>query len=242
MLKIEYSESMDVLCDKFSNAVLGVICAKQSLGLKTAVGLCGGKTPECFYSSLAAASNSDKASKIDWNRVYFFMGDERAVPLDSEESNYKNAVKNLCGESKIPVSRIAPLDFGHSSPGESAADYESKIFTKAPGGKFDLLILGIGGDGHTASLFERTIHGCAGTFISHYVPKLSAVRYTLTPSAIYGSENIFALVTGKEKKGVLIGAMNEESGADEIPASMIFKKIKNRSVILFTDIKLDKTQ
>ena len=242
MLKIEFNENIDILCEKFSNAVMEIIFKNQSLGLKTSVGLCGGKTPERFYKSLAAASNSDKALKIDWAGVYFFMGDERAVPLDSEESNYKNAVKNLCGGSKIPASSVAPIDFGHSSHAESAAAYEREILAKTRCGKFDLLILGIGSDGHTASLFLRTLHGCAGTFISHYVPKLSAVRYTLTPSALGKSKNIFALAAGNEKKSVLSRAMSNETAADEIPASMIFKNVKNRSVTLFTDIKVDKNR
>ncbi len=263
MLEIKYDKNIAELQNIFAFSSLNLILNNQAAGKKTVIGLSGGKTPSSFYSRLGELSNSEAFAGIEWKAVFFFMGDERHVTLDSKESNYKNAADSLCYNSKIPREIIYPLNFDLFTPALIAAGYESEIIKKTDsGGLFDLLILGMGSDGHTASLFERTVYetpinkspglygsglacfndGASRTgriFISHYVPKLSSIRYSLTMNAILSAHFIIMLVTGDEKNEILKTAMTIENKINEIPAAALFKAAKNNSppfITLITDI------
>ena len=266
MLEVKYDKNINELENIFAFSALDLIFKNQAAGKKTAIGLSGGKTPASFYLRLAKLSTSEEFAGINWKAVSFFMGDERHVPLDSNESNYKNAVNSLCLNSKIPRGIIYPLNFDLFTPALIAADYESEIIKKTgSGGVFDLLILGMGSDGHTASLFERTVYetpinkspglyesglavfnggSCANhtgrIFISHYVPKLSSVRYSLTMKAILSARFIIMLITGDEKNEILKTAMTLENKINEIPAAELFRagRISGAPFItLITNIK-----
>lgn len=241
MLIIEYCKNKKKLYSSFSRIVIKAISAALNRNKTPVIGLSGGKTPRAFYSDLAKATNYKKYDGINFNRIRFFLGDERDVALDSSESNYANALASLCGGSKILRSSIAPLNFNFKCPAATASDYACRIFNETgPGGEFDLLILGMGSDGHTASLFTRTVYDLtdfsarAGSsltcgenlFVSHYVPSISAIRYTLTPYAIYKARSIILLVTGHEKRKLLIDSIEGRLPVSELPAVSIFK---NRS-------------
>jgi len=254
MLEVKYDKNIDELRNIFAFSVLGLISKNQAAGSGTVIGLSGGKTPASFYSRLGKLSNSEPFFGINWKSVSFFMGDERHAPLDSNESNYKNAVDSLCFDSKIPREIIRPLNFNLFSPSLIAAGYESEIIDKTGGsGAFDLLILGIGSDGHTASLFERTVYetpaeskhsdsGCKGRiFISHFIPKLSSIRYSLTLDSILSARSIMVLATGEEKKEILKTAMKPENKINIIPAAALFTLCKKGAApftSLITDIEL----
>ncbi len=265
MLEIKYDKNINELENIFAFSTLDLIFKNQAAGKKTAIGLSGGKTPASFYSRLGGLSNSKSFAEINWKTVSFFMGDERHVALDSNESNYKNASDSLCFNSKIPREIIYPLNFDLSTPSLIAAGYESEIIKKTGDcAIFDLLILGMGSDGHTASLFESTVYETplnigpdglyepgpavlnginirAGSiFISHFVPKLSSVRYSLTMNSILSARRIIMLVTGHEKTEILKTAMNGENKINKIPAAALFKAAKNAGapfITLITDIK-----
>jgi 6-phosphogluconolactonase len=257
MLNIEYREDHAALYEIFSAAVTAIIVKKQAAGGKTVIGLSGGSTPALFYKNLAENAGLPKYSAIRWNNVSFFLGDERHAATDSAESNYGSAVETLCSGSAIPKESIRPLDLDKNVPKLIAADYERNILSATGGsGALDLVILGMGADGHTASLFAGTLRAAhdadpqgfrhrnnissGSYFISHYVPEKSAVRYTLTPEAILTAENIVMLVTGGEKASALRAAVKAEARVTEIPAAFVFRTFKNgdRPLTLITDIRL----
>ncbi|HBC74416.1 MAG TPA: 6-phosphogluconolactonase [Candidatus Wallbacteria bacterium] len=257
MLKIEYREDRAGLYEIFSAAVTEIIVKKQSAGGKTVIGLSGGSTPALFYKNLAENAGQSKHSAIRWDNVSFFLGDERHAAPDSAESNFGNAVETLCSGSAIPKESVRPLVIDKNVPKLISADYEKKILSATGGsGAFDLVILGMGADGHTASLFAGTLRGACDLnpkgfrkikniapgsfFISHYVPEKGAVRYTLTPEAILTAEKIIMLVTGSEKASALRAAVTPETRLTEIPAAFVFQAFKNgtRPLTLITDIRL----
>lgn len=257
MLKIEYDRDPAALCEIFSAAVTGIIAEKQASETRTVIGLSGGSTPAGFYKHLAKIAGRHEYSSVRWENVSFFMGDERHAAPDSPESNYGNAVKTLCGGSEISENSVSPIDLGKKIPKLIAADYEKKILAATGGsGSLDLVILGMGADGHTASLFAGALRGArdinlegfrggktispGSLFISHYVPEKNAVRYTLTPEALLAAENIIMLVTGSEKASALRAAVKAEARITEIPAAFVFRAFKNgeRPLTLITDIRL----
>ena len=247
MLKFEYSPRRETLQEKFANELISLVRGIQTREKRwPVILLSGGKTPAAFYGKVAEFSNT--AAGVDFNEISFFMGDERAVPLDSPESNFKNAADSLCAGSKISRSCIEPLNMGFSSPKEIAGDYEKKLKKAMREDRPDLLILGIGSDSHTASLFPGTLETgienfCReekeDIFISHFVPFLSAVRYTVTEKLVLSSPRIALLSMGADKKKALEKAMSPDVSFNEAPASLIFKnpfKVE-RSVSVYSDFK-----
>ncbi len=250
MLKFEYSSDVGPLREKFADELITLIHGIQLREKRRPViFLSGGKTPAAFYRTFAEFSNA--AAGIDFNELSFFLGDERCVPLDSPESNFKNAVDSLCFNSKIPGSCIEPLNMGLSSPKETASDYNSRIEKALDArGCPDMLILGIGGDSHTASLFPGTIGtGLENSghveneniFISHFVPSLSAVRYTVTEKLVLSSQRIALLAVGADKKKAIEKAMSPSVSFNEAPASLIFKDPFDlkRSVTIYSDFEIE---
>jgi len=248
MLRFEYSSGHGPLREKFANDLISLIREIQAREKRRPViFLSGGKTPAAFYKTFAELSNA--AAGIDLADIFFFLGDERNAPLDSPESNFKNAADSLCAVPGIPRSSIEPLNMGLSSPKEIAADYNSRI-VKALGAREcpDMLILGIGSDSHTASLFPGTIGAGLENpgraekediFISHFVPSLSAVRYTVTEKLVLSSPRIVLLAAGADKKKALEKAMSPSVSFNEAPASLIFKDPFDlkRSVTVYSDFE-----
>ncbi len=249
MLKFEYSPRLELLTEKFAAELISVITGIQSREKRRPVILLsGGKTPVPFYENVAKLSNITKGA--DFNEILFFMGDERDVPADSFESNYKSAADSLCANSRISFSCIEPLNMRLSSPKDIAADYDGKLKKAMRGGVPDVLILGIGADSHIASLFPGTL----GTgpenfaseekediFISHFVPSLSAVRYTVTEKLVLTSPRVVLLAIGAGKKKAIEKAMSPNACFNDAPASLIFRTPFNmeRSVIVYSDFLTD---
>ena len=170
------------------------------------VALSGGSTPKALYSLLAT---SEFSPRISWPRVQLFFGDERSVAPDHAESNYRMVKESLLSRTIIPdenVHRIA----GEKEPQVTAAEYEAQLRKhfhidddSLP--RFDLILLGLGEDGHTASLFpgssalDETEHLVATT----YVEKLNAHRLSLTFPVINNAAQIAFLVAGASKSAIV---------------------------------------
>jgi 6-phosphogluconolactonase len=169
--------------------------------------LSGGKTPEAIYSSLADPAMQ---SKIDWSRVHLFWGDERFVPSDHPESNY-GAVKNLLiSKIKIPPSNVHRIQTEGLTPREASEKYQEDLraFFKIGNDsfpRFDLILLGVGEDGHTASLFPGIpeLGENKRWVVSTYLEKLKSRRITLTLPVLNHGENILVLAEGEKKAEVL---------------------------------------
>jgi 6-phosphogluconolactonase len=184
--------------------------------------LSGGSTPRKLFSLLAS---DEHRSGIDWSKVTFFFGDERNVPADSLESNYRMANDSLLKPLGIRASRIHRWRTELGNPDATALDYEDKLrrhFAREGRG-FDLTLLGLGSDGHTASLFphSRALQEQEKYAAANWVEKLGGHRLTTTFPAINGSSNVIFMVTGDEKATAVRDVLEGEFQPDELPAQLV---------------------
>jgi len=171
------------------------------------VALAGGSTPKALYRLLASEKYKNK---IAWSSVFFFFGDERNVLPDDADSNFRMANENLFEPLEIFPQNVFRWETEFEDAAAIAGDYETKImdfFDLRDGEfpKFDLILLGMGDDGHTASLFPFTdaLNETARIAVENKVEKLETVRLTLTFPAINNAENVFFLVKGADKSETL---------------------------------------
>jgi 6-phosphogluconolactonase len=186
------------------------------------VALSGGKTPAGFYHYLS------KTRGLPWERTHLFLVDERFVPWDSPESNYRMLQENLPGTLQIPSNNIHPISTAES-PDVSAKKYEEEmrqffVLTENSIPEFDLILLGIGEDGHTASLFPGTEALKETKRLVVPVRPGAALmdRISLTLPLINNASNVFFLVTGQRKKAVMKRIRGGHDTA--FPASMVNPK------------------
>jgi 6-phosphogluconolactonase len=171
--------------------------------------LAGGSTPRATYALLA---QDRYASRINWWRTFVFWGDERCVPPDHPESNYRMAQKSVLDHVPVPADQIYRMQ-GEISPQIAADSYERLVrvhfATQRPEQTsqhtFDLVLLGLGDDGHTASLFpgSTSVQVQDRWVMADYVAPLGSWRLTLTPPCINAAYQIAFLVSGGRKAGVL---------------------------------------
>ncbi len=189
--------------------------AVKARGLASLV-LSGGSTPYGVYELLGSA---ECRSRIAWERIHLFWGDERCVPPTSPESNFRMAHESLVARISIPAENVHRIA-GEQPPTEAARSYEMQIqnfFSLKPGEfpMFDLVLLGIGGDGHTASLFPGTtaLQVKDKIVTAVYVEKLETHRITMTLPAINNSRCIIFMVEGKNKASVLRDILDDAGHA-----------------------------
>lgn len=183
---------------------------------KFVTSLSGGSTPKGFYSRLA---EKEIASKIDWSKVVVFFGDERTVPYSSPDSNQRMITEHLLSKVALNRENVFALSDPDMDPRQTAIDYERTMheFFRLEGDElpqFDFMLLGLGDDGHTASLFPGS-PALAEThrwFVDNKVEKLNTVRLTTTYPVINNSRNIIFLASGKGKAGVLKDVLTGPEG------------------------------
>lgn len=190
---------------------------------QASVALSGGSTPKLMGQELAKAENR---GRVDWSRVHIFWGDERWVQLESSESNAGEAMRTFLDLIDIPAGNIYPFLTTGVTPEEAAANYETLILKVVSGGvipAFDLILLGMGDDGHTASLFPGTaaVHEQQRLVIAHHVPKLDATRLTMTPPLLNAAQTVIFLAGGAGKAGRLREVLEGPVQIDELPAQVI---------------------
>lgn len=186
-----------------------------------AVALSGGKTPVGFYQKLAGFKND-----LLWDKTHVFLVDERFVPFDDAESNYGMIKDKLLSQVKIPAENIHPVSTGEDTPPAAAEKYEKDLrgFFGLNDGefpKFDLIMLGIGEDGHTASLFPGTSSWTENKrlVIEVSLNRLKNKRVSLTLPVINNAKNIIFLVASANKAGVLKEIIEGEE--NPLPASQV---------------------
>jgi 6-phosphogluconolactonase len=202
-------------------------CAREAIAAhgRFAVALSGGSTPKAIYSLLAGRQN-DPAAALPWSKIYIFFGDERHVPPTDPQSNYRMANEALLSKVSIPpgnVHRIA----AELDAEAAAADYDTQLhsFFQTPSGewpRFDLIMLGLGPEGHTASLFpgSAALNENSRWVVANWVEKVNAYRITFTfPLINHAAETLF-LAAGEEKAEVLKGVLQPKP-ADDYPAERI---------------------
>jgi 6-phosphogluconolactonase len=189
------------------------------------VALSGGSTPRLTYERLATRECS---SRVDWSHVYLFWGDERCVPPDRADSNYGMVRGALIDRVPIPSANVHRIE-GEIEPAEAAARYEETLrqfFSRAGQEEtrtFDLVLLGMGTDGHTASLFPNTevlderVHWVA----AHYAGEAQGWRVTLTPPSINAARHVTFLVSGAAKAQTLRSVLMGPCQPDLLPAQIV---------------------
>ena len=183
------------------------------------IALSGGNTPAPVYARLAA-----QADDLPWDRVRFTFGDERCVPPDDPESNFRMARENLFTPAAVPEKSIMRMR-GEIDPQVAAHDYQQQLAAIAiqsdePMYRHDLILLGLGPDGHTASLFPGTaaLEEMTRTIVANFVPKLNSWRLTFTFPLINHARHILFLV-GASKSPDLIESVLE--GDSQFPAARV---------------------
>ena len=162
------------------------------------VALSGGSTPKAIFERL---SSPPYDQMIEWNKVYLFWSDERATPPDNPDSNYHMTMHAGLSKLPIPATHIHRMR-AEENIEENAIAYEKTIHATLKGRPFDLVMLGMGEDGHTASLFPNTegLHVKNRLVIANYIPQKQTWRMTFTFDCINQAENIAIYVLGASKK------------------------------------------
>ncbi len=185
------------------------------------VALSGGSTPKAMFTILAA---EPLASRIDWANIYFFWGDERCVPPDHPDSNFRMTSEALLSKVNLPEKNVIRMH-GELEPAEAAQKYSETLlvfFEAAP--VFDLVFLGMGADGHTASLFPGTtaLHAEINKIaVENYVEKLKATRLTLTATTINAAKEVLFLVAGADKVTALQSVLEGDYLPEIFPSQLI---------------------
>lgn len=198
-----------------------ILLAQQAIKEKGRffVALSGGSTPRQIYQNLA----SYKYKKfVDWKKVHIFWSDERAVPPDSDESNYKMAMDSGFKSLGIPANQIYRME-AESDIDQHATMYQQLIESALNSSSFDLIMLGMGDDGHTASIFPGTeaLDQKGKWVVANYVPTKQSWRMTMTIPFINTAENVVVYVLGDKKKEMLKKVLAGEKTPEPLPAERI---------------------
>lgn len=189
------------------------------------IALSGGSTPRALFTLLAS---DEYANKLDWKTVDIFWGDERTVPPDHSDSNYRMANETLLRKLLVPEARIHRMR-GELDPVAAAADYSlvlQQIFELAEPNavpRFDLILLGLGPDGHTASLFPHTSALAVRNqlVVANPVPQQQTTRLTLTVPVLQAASNVHFLVAGSDKASAVYRAIEGAWDPAETPSQYL---------------------
>ena len=186
--------------------------------------LAGGRTPRPLYRELA---QPPYRTAVQWERVEWFWSDERPVPPDHPDSNFRLAAETLLAELAPPERRIHRM-LTELDPREAARLYEAtirRVFRVDPPGipRFDLILLGMGADGHIASLFPGTaaLEEQQRLVVANEVPQLETTRLTFTPPLLRAARAILVLVTGEEKAPAVRDALEGPMDPKRLPAHLL---------------------
>jgi 6-phosphogluconolactonase len=189
------------------------------------IALSGGSTPKLLHQILA----DQYRDRIDWPKVEVFFGDERAVPPDHPESNFRMAHQTLLSKVAIPGDNVYRMR-GEIDPHEAAKEYglmlKEKFGDGGSGGGLDLVLLGMGEDGHTASIFPATpaVDETHHRVVANYVEKSTtgkSWRITMTAPFINRARQVIVMVTGASKAKVLAEALEGERDVNRLPVQLI---------------------
>ena len=186
-----------------------------------AVALSGGSTPAALYRLLASPGFRER---VDWSRVHFFWGDERCVPPDHPDSNFRMTRETLLDAIQAPSENIHRI-VGELEPAAAAAGYEAELqrFFGAQPPRFDLVLLGLGEDGHTASLFPNSpaLEEQQRPAAAVYVEKLRSHRVTLTLPVLNAAAQVVFLVSGANKAEIVKEILRPDRDPSLFPAARI---------------------
>jgi 6-phosphogluconolactonase len=223
-MNLEVFKDIDQLSLALAEWITSLI--EETLRLKNSFSfvLSGGNTPKKLNSLLASSPFKER---IDWSKIHVFWGDERAVPFDDERNNARMAFDTLLNKVDIPRQQIHIMDT--SLPPENAArQYAESLYEffgtdVLPRQTFDLVLLGMGDDGHTLSLFPGTpaIHEEKLWVTSFFLKAQNMHRITLTKNIVNHSNHIVFMISGGEKANALFHVLEGEKNPDLYPSQLI---------------------
>jgi 6-phosphogluconolactonase len=225
MSGIEVLDDASVLARTAAQRIAEHLAAAIRARGRAALALAGGSTPRATYTELARAP----ALAGQWERVHLFWGDERWVAPDSPDSNFRLAQDSLLAGAPVPARNVHPIPTSGTGPDDAARTYEAELhrYMDESGPTFDVALQGLGGDGHTASLFPgdaalaETARWAVGVPLSPDPPKCP--RVTLTLPVLNRSEHVAFLVAGAGKAEILAVVLAGRTGADAtaLPAARV---------------------
>ena len=210
------------LAEEFASEFVRIINKSAKKSIPFTVALSGGSTPELLFSLLG-----DKYSEnADWSNAHFFWCDERCVPPGDSKSNFGMANDKFISKTEIPSANIHRIT-GESNPAMEALRYSSEIeaFTRKRDGfpVFDLMLLGVGDDGHTSSVFPGHTDSFASGKICEVAvhPATGQKRITVTGTVINNADNVIFLVTGKKKALIVRDIISRNKNSGKFPAAFV---------------------
>ena len=219
-MKLNIYKSPEEVLERLAEYFITLAQRSITAEAKFSVALSGGSSPKKLYEILASAYED----KLDWSKVYFFFGDERYVPQTNPDSNYLMAKKALFEPLKISENQIFPVNTS-VEPDAAANQYDKVIkdFFNNEKVCFDLVLLGLGDNSHTASLFPHTIvlHDETPAVKEVYLEDQKVYRITLTAPLINDAHNIAFLVYGEGKAEAVHHIIEDDQDIDNFPAQLI---------------------
>jgi len=193
-------------------------------GGRFTVALAGGSTPKSFYSLLA----SHDRDRLPWDKMFFFWGDERHVPPDHPESNYRMAFDALLSKVPVPAGNVFRILAENPDANRAAEAYEQTLrdFFHPPAGTFpcfDLILLGMGPDGHAASLFpeSKALHERSRLVVANWVEKFKTHRLTLTLPVLNQASTVMFVVSGQDKAAALREVLEGTQPPELYPSKLV---------------------
>jgi 6-phosphogluconolactonase len=232
MQKFNWQESIQPFNEKFNLIIPGntevttEFCVNQFIEVARTcidthgfftVAVSGGTTPNAIFAKLSQQPYRDQ---VNWSKVRCFWSDERSVAPTDPESNFGMAMK--AGLAALPIEHLYRMQ-GEGEVEENALEYEKKIIQFVPERKFDLVMLGMGEDGHTASLFPYThgLHAANRLAIANYVPQKNTWRLSLTYECINSAHLIFIYAMGKGKAAMVAEVLTGPYDPDRLPVQRV---------------------
>ena len=218
---LEVLHDPDALAHRVADWLLAAAAAENAI---FKIALSGGSTPRLLYECLAGTPYRDR---FPWSRVHWFWGDERFVPHDDPLSNYRMAQEALFGRAPVPIANIHPIPTEGIGPDAAALAYERELKAfygaerlDAARPLFDVALLGLGEDGHTASLFPGSaVLGERDRWVAAVIGAKAEPRITLTYPAIESSRRVAFLVAGSGKREIFAALRRGGSG---LPAACVY--------------------
>lgn len=221
-MRIEVAENADALSHCVAEHFVRLTTDAVHARGRCAVALSGGSSPRGVYQLLGAPAFR---SRVRWNDIHFFWGDERHVPPDHPDSNYRMAVEAMLSKVPVPPANVHRVRSEVPDAERAAREYEDTIRACVEGlpiPRFDLIHLGIGTDGHIASLFpgSAALEERQRLCVANWVPKLNASRITLTLPVLNAAHAVVFIATGVEKASIVEQVLGD-SVESPLPAQLI---------------------
>jgi len=219
-VKIITSPNLEVLATKTASHLAATINRLLETQPHVVIGLPGGRSPIFLFEELS------KRTDIPWDKIHFFLVDERLVPIDHPDSNFRLV-------SEVFFSKLQPTPY-HLHPFHSTTAYEQEL--KTYGGRFDIVILGVGEDGHTAALFPH--HPALKSEAEYFItidnsPKPPVGRMTSSVKLLQRSQVAYVLFIGESKRAAYVGFLNPEVSLEDCPVKIINQVLE---VFIVTDL------